>query len=207
MLCPKCGKEIANNSNVCPSCGVNTINQPPPQISATAGNKPKKKYTGLIIGIIIAVVVFMLLGCCIIPLFLGAFIDDDESMSDSSSSSIDTSIVSDDEETTTEKTTETSASKKSDVSPKKFFKDTFGETEDHVIETLATSEINDNLTYESDIYDLKIIDKDGHYNYIVRGWTKNPDLIAKWWTVMIKLDIDTGQMRTYIKGEYIESDE
>ena len=109
MQCPKCGKEIANYSNVCPSCGVNTINQPPPQISAPVGNKPKKKYTGLIIGIIIAVVVFMLLGCCIIPLFLGAFIDDDESMSESDSTSVSiTTENKEDKSENSEKATELS---------------------------------------------------------------------------------------------------
>lgn len=39
MFCPNCGKEIADNSTSCPSCGA-TFRQEPPQDS---GNVPAKK--------------------------------------------------------------------------------------------------------------------------------------------------------------------
>ncbi len=83
MLCPKCGKEFNNGSNTCPFCGANIVN-----VSTTA-NKPKKKKTGLIIGIIIGAIVLLLLSCCSLTFLIGLFADDENGSNfDSNGSSI-----------------------------------------------------------------------------------------------------------------------
>lgn len=55
MFCPNCGKEIADNSTSCPSCGA-TFRQEPPQGS---GNVPAKK--GLMWQILAVCIAFLLI--------------------------------------------------------------------------------------------------------------------------------------------------
>ena len=177
MICKKCGNEIQDGVAFCSACGAKADEVPANNpVVAPAPEKPKKKHKGLII--FCAIVGALLL----LVILINAF--DDESDSNNFSNN--------------------GISSSSDA--KQFFKDTFGDTEENVIKTLAISKIKDDLDYDSEVYDVKILDKDGNYNYIVRGWTKSPDLIAKWWTVMVKLDTSTGKMTTYTKGEFTESD-
>ncbi|WP_024859600.1 zinc ribbon domain-containing protein [Ruminococcus flavefaciens] len=177
MICKKCGKEINDGIDMCPECGTNVNGMPNQPNLVQVSEKPKKKHKGLII---IGYIFALLLAVIIVIAIFG----DDESDKIGSS---DTKISSSSES-------------------EEFFKETFGDTEENVIKTLAISKIKENLEYDSEVYDVKILDKDSNYNYIVRGWTKSPDLIAKWWTVMIKLDTSTGKMTTYTKGEFTESD-
>lgn len=177
MICKKCGKEIPDGVAFCSACGAKID-----EVAANnpnvvlASEKPKNKHKGLII-------FCSIVGALLLSIVIFSVFDEVINGNDSPSNSISSS---------------------SDV--KDFFKETFGDTEENVIKTLAISEIKKNLDYDSEVFDVKILDKDANYNYIVRGWTKSPDLIAKWWTVMVKLDISTGKMTTYTKGEFTESD-
>ena len=59
MYCQKCGKEIPNDSNLCPYCGVSLKNQ--------TENKPPKKKKGCLfgcLGFIIIIILFGVIASC-----------------------------------------------------------------------------------------------------------------------------------------------
>lgn len=63
MKCPKCGKEIANDSNFCDYCGVrlNTVLAPQKQIDK--GNQSILFVLCILLVVLIAVIFLGLLGC------------------------------------------------------------------------------------------------------------------------------------------------
>ena len=59
MYCQKCGKEIPNDSNLCPYCGTSLKNQ--------TENKPPKKKKGCLfgcLGFIIIIILFGVIASC-----------------------------------------------------------------------------------------------------------------------------------------------
>ena len=60
MFCQKCGKEIPNEANVCPYCGVAASSQNKPVQNQPANKKGKKK-KGCLIAVIAVVAIFILI--------------------------------------------------------------------------------------------------------------------------------------------------
>ena len=180
MICKKCGKEIQDGVAFCSSCGAKID-----EVAVNAPNvvpaleKPKNKHKGLII---FCSIVGALL---ILVILINAF--DSESDSNNSSNN--------------------GISSSSDT--KQFFKDTFGDTEENVIKTLAVSEIQEypGEKHDEDVFDVEILAKDGYYNYIVGANTEYSSGMDKWWRVLIKLDTETGKMTTYVKTNNYRPDE
>lgn len=60
MFCPNCGKEIAENSTSCPSCGA-TFRQDPPQDSGSAPAKKGSTWWIWVVSLAFVVIVWLLL--------------------------------------------------------------------------------------------------------------------------------------------------
>ncbi|WP_303824679.1 zinc ribbon domain-containing protein [Ruminococcus flavefaciens] len=180
MICKKCGKEINDGIDVCPECGTNVNGMPNQPNSVQVSEKPKKKHKSLII---IGYVFALLLAIIIVIAIFG---DDESDKIGSSDTKI--SSISESEE---------------------FFKETFGDTEENVIKTLAVSKIQEYPGVKSDekVFDVEILANDGNYNYIIGASTEYSSGMDKWWRVLIKLDPKTGKMTSYVKTNNYRPDE
>lgn len=70
---------------------------------------------------------------------------------------------------------------------------------ENVIKTLAISEIRDDIsvTHDQDVYNVKVIDQDDKFNYIVSASTESKQGFETWWCVLVKIDTETGKMLSY----------
>lgn len=94
--------------------------------------------------------------------------------------------------TSTESNYSVSQSLQSDeitTSESDYFESNYGKSEDEVIQTLTVQAVRENIISQSnpDVFDIEILEKDGHYNYIVSAKTKTSGFDTMW-RVLIKLD-------------------
>lgn len=169
MFCKKCGKEIPDGAKFCDGCGAQT-NAANEEINASGFQAAMNNSCNVTVATKkkVSTKKVILIICGL--LFL-AFCIYAMTMDDESTSSNDS-----------------------------YFEENFSDSEENVIKALAISEIRDDIsvTHDQDVYNVKIVDQDGKFNYIVSASTESKQGFETWWCVLIKIDTETEKLLRYI---------